>query len=240
MLLPFVSCQDWHGNILPIIYLFIRCISTPWIFSCSGLLSVSDVDNRLRDLLRYWGFLSFFMSPMIFWRGLRSGQGIFPIDPARAGFSILSYLFGDLCSCCRGFKWITASLVALISEGSLFSLSFLLWKGLKNSRRECFAPSQGVFSLPSFFINPWQRRSKQAFGCPKVSQFSWGFSKVLESTSPQLLAMPREVLTFPSVLLFSWHRRCWWVILLLSESKKLLVIFFGGFITVSPCHVVTF
>ena len=32
---------------------FTRCIQTPWIFSCAGSSSVSDLDSLLRGLLRY-------------------------------------------------------------------------------------------------------------------------------------------------------------------------------------------
>ena len=60
-----------------------------------------------------------------FWRGFRSGQGIFLIDPARSGFSVPSDIFRDLWSCFRYFECITAHLVELLSWGSWFSLSFL-------------------------------------------------------------------------------------------------------------------
>ena len=38
-------------GILPLMFSFTRCISTPWIFSFIGFSSVSDLDNQSRDLL---------------------------------------------------------------------------------------------------------------------------------------------------------------------------------------------
>ena len=68
MLLPFVSWQDWHSLLLHFIVCFTRCISTPWIFSCTVFSAVSDWESLLRDLLCSWG--SFFFKVFdIFVRG---------------------------------------------------------------------------------------------------------------------------------------------------------------------------
>ena len=34
-------------------FFFTRFISTSWIFACAGFSAVSDLDNHLRDLIRY-------------------------------------------------------------------------------------------------------------------------------------------------------------------------------------------
>ena len=43
----------------PLFFSFKSCIPTTWIFACAGLSAVSDLDNILRYLLRYWGSFYF-------------------------------------------------------------------------------------------------------------------------------------------------------------------------------------
>ena len=159
------------------------------------------MDIHLRNLLHYWGPISFYMS-LIFSEGVPKWSGnlsnrsrtIWPTYPTQ-------YLRRSL-PCCRVFECLTGRLVALVSGDSCLSLSSLWWKGLQNSQRDYFAPSRGVFSLPSYSLVSWQKRSRHAFDRPKVSQFSWGFSKVLRRTSPQLQVTSQEVCTF---VLFSLY-----------------------------------
>ena len=57
--------------------------------------------------------LSFFGVSDIFGGVFWSGQKIFPIAPARAGFSVPSNLFGGIRSCCKVFNRLTARLEEL-------------------------------------------------------------------------------------------------------------------------------
>ena len=56
--LPRLALSAFH----PLIFIFTRCISTPWIFYFSGFSAVSDMDNHSRDPLRSWGSFSLLMS----------------------------------------------------------------------------------------------------------------------------------------------------------------------------------
>ena len=81
-------------------------------------------------------------------------------------------------------------------------------RGYKILRGDFFYLSQGIFSLPS--LSQYLGGIDSFLGCLKGSLFSWGLSKYLGGTDPQLQATSRRVRTFPPDFLVSWRRRCQW------------------------------
>ena len=118
--------RDWH--LLIGIFIFTRCLPTPWIFYCAGFSGVSYMDIYLRYTLRSWRYFSPSMIRR-FRRGFRSGQWILSIASAQDGVSVTSNLFGDLLYCCRVFECLTVSMAAIFSGGYWFSQSFPLLSG---------------------------------------------------------------------------------------------------------------
>ena len=54
----------WIGWHLPIgLFIFKRCIPTPWIFACTGFSAVSDLNRLLRASLCSWGSFTCSVSP---------------------------------------------------------------------------------------------------------------------------------------------------------------------------------
>ena len=103
-------------------YFFTNCISTPWIFACSGFSSVSDLDNFLGCLLRYWGSLQYFCQKF-------SGGGSKVIrDFSWLRFQLftkrVSGDIGELVGCLCTI-WLRLSL--LISLGGIRSCLWITW-----------------------------------------------------------------------------------------------------------------
>ena len=59
----FYPAKTGMVGFLPILFIFTRCISTPWIFDFSGFSSMSDMEIYLRYPLRSWGYFSLLLSP---------------------------------------------------------------------------------------------------------------------------------------------------------------------------------
>ena len=80
----------------PILFIFTRCISTPWIFTFTSFSAMSDTEIYSRDPLLSCG--SFFLCCLWrFQRSLWSGKRIFLIASAQAGVSVPYDLIRDLC-----------------------------------------------------------------------------------------------------------------------------------------------
>ena len=137
-----------------------------------------------------------------FWRGFRSGQGIFPITPTRTGLSIPTDLFGYIYSCLWFFECLTARLTALLSGVSCLSLSFPMMKG-DPKFLEGLLCSVSWNLLPALFVS-WWRRSRQAdFYSPKVPNFLGGYPNLLEVIFCDWERCPRKSANFP--LFSSYH-----------------------------------
>ena len=175
-----------------------------------------------------WGICSVIDDPFLsqdlrrFWRGFRSGQWIFPISPTQSGFSVLSDIFGYLCSWLRVFDLLTPHLAAFFL-GNLAYPPFPWWQGLRTFWRDYFSLSRVIFSLPSLYH--YVEGIDGLINHLKGSQFSCGFSEVIVSTATRLRATSREVCTYPSDFLVSWPRRCQSAVSLLSDGFFGLSIF---------------
>ena len=68
----------WSGWHMPNLGLFIftRCIPTHWIFACTGLSAMSNLNIYLRAPLRSWGSFSFSVSPTFLEGVLKRSENI--------------------------------------------------------------------------------------------------------------------------------------------------------------------
>ena len=153
----------WCGCRIPIWVIFTR-YSTPWIFACTGLSAVSDLDISLRALLPSLGSFSFSMS-LVFSEGVTKWSAFFSIIPVQSGLSVPSDLLGDLLSCRQVFDCLTACLAALLLGYWLYKISWFSWgffKVLRRTAPRLRAISWEFCSLSSVFLVSRQRRFWQA------------------------------------------------------------------------------
>ena len=180
MILPFVYCQNWHSRILPIIYIFTRFNSTPWIFACSGFSAVSGLDDRLRDPLRSWGSFSFSMSPTFLKRFLKWSVNLLIV--------LLTFSKRRLRRC-RRTCWMSPRELAssvpsdFLGGSSLFSpasahltarLAELFLGGLACTSVPCGdrGPKTCLGNiLPALFVSWWRRSQQAAWFSSKVPNF---------------------------------------------------------------------
>ena len=167
ILLLFIYCQDWHGQLLPILVFFTRCISTPWIFAFYGFSAVSNMDNHLKDPLRYWESFNFsiymtltegvlkwsvnllIMLLMLSKRGIRRCRRTCWTSPRELDLSISSDLLDG-----SPLFLSTPDHHTLVWRIFLCALSPLFYPLSKRFPevlgRDCFDMSRGFLSLPYF------------------------------------------------------------------------------------------
>ena len=180
------------------LFFFTRFISIPWIFACAGSSVVSNLDNRLRYLLRYWGYFSFLMYPTFL-------EGVAKFSGAISDCSCASWL---LCTV-RSLLWYLLLLpvlrVSYHSSGgaSFWGLSLVPQFTHDGMGSEIFG---GTALLRIWESSPWLLRiimEKVAAGClivPEVQILFRGYPKFLEGLIHYCKQSPGK---FAPLLMFS-------------------------------------
>ena len=105
-----------------LLFCFIMCISTHWLFGVISFSAVSDLENCLRDLFRSWGYFSFFC--LTFYGGGSEVVGKFS-DRASNAFRKGGSL--DVIKLAGCILEIWYSLYLMISFGCLWSCRRVDW-----------------------------------------------------------------------------------------------------------------
>ena len=151
----------------PLLIIFTRCISTPWIFAFYGFSAVSNMDNHLKDPLRYWESFNFsiymtltegvlkwsvnllIMLLMLSKRGIRRCRRTCWTSPRELDLSISSDLLDG-----SPLFLSTPDYHTLVWRIFLCALSPLFYPLSKRFPevlgRDCFDMSRGFLSLPYF------------------------------------------------------------------------------------------
>ena len=157
----------------PLLFIFTRCISTPWMFAFSGFSAVSDLDIHLRDpILRVIlrinvsnvtgggsegvrDYLADFLSLAI---SAQSDEVFFPPD-----------IIGGLRYCRRGDLLFRSCMMGFFGI-LLVPKRFPVFLGIRNSLRDCSAHASNVLGilLPAFF-----------YRCSETKKVSWALLPAL-------------------------------------------------------------
>ena len=156
-------------------------------------------------------FLRFFLFFWCLWRFLRGfwiGQEMLSITPAWAVLYFLYKLFGYICSCCRGFKCLSARLVSLLSVGSYLSLNFPTMKRSPNISEWMLCSVLGNL-LPAFLITWWKKYWQDDSSYPKIPIVFWvllNFQKDCSATAINIPGSLQLSFCFPCHIIEKFFR----------------------------------